>query len=469
MRILLAEDEMIERKAMVKFLQENFQDMEVVGEAANGRMAVEMALEKQPDIMFVDIQMPGLNGLEAIEKIQAHNPAIRFILVSAYDSFAYAKEAMRFGIKDYILKPGRKEEIVKTLLRVAKEIKAEKEHHAREDALLKEQLLMKMMQQPIAQDAVRLQKQCFPAMKSAAFFVIKATSSITEVEQELSDLLACEIILLEQQHAWIMGAISDKLLEKSVLLRAAKQLQEAMPGLFIGISEPCISLQKMPDAYQEAYAACMQLEGTDGRHYGFYQAEQKAIPNQRLVEQITSHIEAGNATEAVLFFKKNNKVLSDGEREDLYIQVKQLLTKYDTPLPQGSFTTLKTEEAWQRFIHLCCVQMGEYLSSRQTIMRVKAYVQEHFRDSLTLEEVAGVVQLSPNYLSNLFKQEVGETFIDYVTHVRLEKAKELLKDNAYTLKEISFMIGYKDPNYFSRVFKKHCDLSPSQYQRQICK
>lgn len=112
MRILLAEDELIERKAMVKFLQENFQNMEVVGEAANGRMAVEMALEKQPDIMFVDIQMPGLNGLEAIEKIQAHNPAIRFILVSAYDSFAYAKEAMRFGIKDYILKPGRKEEIV---------------------------------------------------------------------------------------------------------------------------------------------------------------------------------------------------------------------------------------------------------------------------------------------------------------------------------------------------------------------
>lgn len=123
MRILIAEDELLERKAMKKFIEENFNEMTVVGEAANGRKAIELAETTYPDIIFMDIKMPGINGLEAIEKINAANPTIKFILVSAYDSFDYAKEAMRFGIKDYILKPGKKEEIVKSLLRLKRKLK----------------------------------------------------------------------------------------------------------------------------------------------------------------------------------------------------------------------------------------------------------------------------------------------------------------------------------------------------------
>ena len=122
MRILIAEDELLERKAMKKFIQDNFRDMEVVGEAVNGRRAIELAKEMQPDIIFMDIKMPGINGLEAIEKIHAMRPQTKFILVSAYDTFDYAKQAMQFGIKDYILKPGKKEEIITALYRLKKEV-----------------------------------------------------------------------------------------------------------------------------------------------------------------------------------------------------------------------------------------------------------------------------------------------------------------------------------------------------------
>ncbi len=120
MRILIAEDELLERKAMKKFIQENFKDMEVVGEAVNGRKAIELAKEMEPDIIFMDIKMPGINGLEAIEKIHEMRPKTKFILVSAYDTFDYAKQAMQFGIRDYILKPGRKEEITTALFRSKK-------------------------------------------------------------------------------------------------------------------------------------------------------------------------------------------------------------------------------------------------------------------------------------------------------------------------------------------------------------
>src|SRR5690625_4809883 len=122
MRILIAEDKLLERKSMKKFIETNFSTMEVVGEAVNGRKAIELAKTVQPDIIFMDIKMPGINGLEAIKQIHANDPAIKFILVSAYDTFDYAKQAMEFGIKDYILKPGKKEEIVQALLRVEKEV-----------------------------------------------------------------------------------------------------------------------------------------------------------------------------------------------------------------------------------------------------------------------------------------------------------------------------------------------------------
>ncbi|MDY0393983.1 response regulator [Virgibacillus halophilus] len=131
MRIIIAEDELLERKAMKKFIHDRFSDMEVIAEAANGRKAIALAAEMKPDLILMDIKMPGVNGLEAIEAIHTADPAIQFILVSAYDSFAYAKEAMRFGIKDYILKPGRKEEIIQALLRVEKEIKADRQKKKR--------------------------------------------------------------------------------------------------------------------------------------------------------------------------------------------------------------------------------------------------------------------------------------------------------------------------------------------------
>lgn len=112
MRILIADDELLERQAMKKFIRENFSEMDVVGEAANGRMAIELAEKLQPNIIFMDIKMPGINGLEAIEQIYAAQPSVKFILVSAYNTFEYAKQAMQYGIKDYLLKPGKKKKSV---------------------------------------------------------------------------------------------------------------------------------------------------------------------------------------------------------------------------------------------------------------------------------------------------------------------------------------------------------------------
>jgi len=99
--------------------------------------------------------------------------------------------------------------------------------------------------------------------------------------------------------------------------------------------------------------------------------------------------------------------------------------------------------------------------------KAKGYIEAHYAKGMALEDVAAFVNLSPNYFSNLFKEEFGENFIEFLTKTRMEQAKELIEENSYSLKEISFMVGYKDPNYFSRVFKKYFHSSPRQFQDSI--
>ncbi|OZU88255.1 hypothetical protein CIL03_11410 [Virgibacillus indicus] len=468
MRILIAEDELLERKAMKKFIDDNFTNMAVIGEAANGRMAIELAESLNPDIILMDIKMPGINGLEAIEAINAKHPQVKFILVSAYDSFDYAKEAMRFGIKDYILKPGKKEEIVKTLLRVAKEIEAERENTLKSAELLKEKFISKAMQLPLAGDFTALKEEIFPEMKSGCFFVIKslAESNRQAAEQAVKANIDGEYILHQADGNLVLCILASQEIKKPDVLTLARKLSIAIGETnYIGAGFPVQSLEKLPKSYHDAYAASVQLANEGKSNYGFMQTVSKN--NQNAVEQISHLVEKGHASEAVMNYKKLH--LTESEKEDLYIAIKNIIDAKQITLPKTSFSSLYTEADWHSFLHLCCLGVNEYYQSKNYIEKAKQYIHEHFNEAISLEDVAVSVDLSPNYFSNMFKQEFGMSFIDFLTKVRLEKAKELIEGNSHSLKEISFMIGYKDPNYFSRVFKKYYQESPKQFQQSIFK
>lgn len=130
--LLIAEDEAIEREALQKIVARGLPEAQVSGEAANGREAIRLAGELAPDIILMDVKMPGIGGIEAVKTIRKAHPHIKFVVVSAYDTFEYAQELMREGVKEYLLKPTKKEEIIHTLGRVIREIRQEqsKRHQA---------------------------------------------------------------------------------------------------------------------------------------------------------------------------------------------------------------------------------------------------------------------------------------------------------------------------------------------------
>ncbi|MUK87723.1 response regulator [Ornithinibacillus sp. L9] len=474
MRILVAEDELLERKAFIKFIRDTFSDMEVVGEAANGRMAIELAESMNPDVIFMDIKMPGINGLEAIEKINAMNPTIKFILVSAYDSFDYAKQAMRFGIKDYILKPGKKEEIVKALLRVRKEMEQEstlKKEKIQTEKLMKERFLAKLMHLPIDEEVKELQERLYPSMKNGCFFVLHGDSEIqTErIEKSLYQYIDFPFIMSTVDDRMVVVILTEEALEKADILKLARKIHVDLgEQIYIGVGTS-YPIENLPKSYQEAYSACHQLKIDQGSNYGFLQKGKRDQTAEEIIAMISDEIEKGNGDQAVTIFKDYQHMLPVSERENLYIKVKHIIGTLNISQVKGSISSLKTEHDWSSFLQICGLKVEEYYQSKQFKVQITTYIHDHFHENLSLEEAAAHMELSPNYFSNVFKQEFGETFIDYVTKVRMQKAKELVENSSYSLKEISYMTGYKDPNYFSRVFKKHFHLSPKQFKKVIVK
>src|SRR5699024_10638148 len=215
----------------------------VVGEAVNGRQAIELVETTEPDIIFMDIKMPGINGLEAIAEINEKYPAIKFILVSAYDFFDYAKEAMQFGIKDYILKPGKKEEIVKALLRLQQEITSERKAKKQSTALLQEQFMRHVMHEPLPEDTFYMQAELFPEMKSGCFFVMKS-DEVYQLEA-IEEVVEYPYILQQIEEVNVMCMIAPARLEKADVLRLARKLYIAFEEkMYIGIGFPTSSLKK---------------------------------------------------------------------------------------------------------------------------------------------------------------------------------------------------------------------------------
>ncbi|WP_318615621.1 response regulator [Sporosarcina sp. YIM B06819] len=462
MRIVIADDEVLERQAMKKFIRENFEDMDVVGEAANGRMVIELAAKLQPDIIFMDIKMPGINGLEAIEHIHAAQPTIKFILVSAFDTFEYAKQAMRFGIKDYLLKPRKKEEISQALLRVKKEIMYEAKIEEEKQQLLKEKFMRKLMKQMIVQETFDLQKQLFPHMAAGYFFVL-SSDSVFDV-QHIKQQLHQPFMLYETNDSIAVLVLTTELVTKAEQLTVVRNVQMGLGGnVFIGIGQSADSLEKLALSYREAYTASFQLKMDHKSNYGFLQENQL---QKDIVAQITQEVEKGNSDEALMAFKENQHVLAMHDKENLYIRLQTIFAKRNIAIA-GSISSLQSNQDWYTYLNVCCMNMNDYCHTKQSMTKAKYYIEAHYAQGMTLEEVAAFVNLSPNYFSNLFKEEFGETFIEFSTKTRMEHAKELIEKNSHSLKEISFMVGYKDPNYFSRVFKKYFHSSPRQYKDSI--
>ncbi|MEX2461080.1 MAG: response regulator [Paenibacillaceae bacterium] len=522
-RILIVDDEQIERDALQKVMEKGIAGIQVVGQAENGSQAIKLASELEPDLILMDIQMPGINGMEAIKQIKDQQPIIKYIMVTAFDTFEFARQALRYEVKDYLLKPSKTQIIVDTVRRVVTEIIKEKQQFAHhEEEQLKLQKLMPIVEADLVTQLlfdhvheIHLDEmlKLFSVAESSPFFVAVVSilpaiedTDVTDASSEQSGIKAKVLYsaIKKQFHktenGWI-GPMSGRQIpiiifsdlqrsyrsQAASIVRKLDQLSFALNStrLFIGIGGLYKSLADVRSSYHEALLASIHLE-LPSKHQ-FYEANtnqrEEYIISADVEKRIVEEARRGNwiyiqheILQMVNRYETAKKPVVEVQQKvfELIFVVSRLLLEMGVQADQSViFPQIATYQQLKTQASVCLDDMEKayFLVKNQlepdVMIQIKQYIRDHAHEDISLEIISERVRLSPFYVSKMFKEQFSTNYIDFLTECRIEKAKQLLGDPDKSLKEITYEIGYKDPNYFSRVFKKMTNLSPSDYRKEL--
>jgi two-component system response regulator YesN len=506
-KLLIVDDEQIEREGLQAMLRKGFPEL-VIEQAKNGKIALQMAEEFQPDLILMDIKMPGMNGLEAVERISSDYPDIKFIMVTAYDTFEYARLAIKHGVKDYLLKPSKAGEIVATVGIVLKQI--EEERKSLETSRLQQKALQKVLtvvetdvvtqllfdhvhevhlDELVGLLDVRTTNETFamivllPSGSESLYPAVKE-----KVRQTGSGWVGA---LYGRQIPIIVFREPDKSFRSQATSIARELLSVPRSNLgsssFIGIGNACGSLDQIRQSYQEALIASM--DPSLPVKYRFYAdtpvlgVARDGYTVKQLEKQFFDQIRLGQweqvRTDVMDFIRRYENegadLLQTQQRvlELLWIASRVLIEMgIETDTPLYSFRSQDYRQLCTESIFLLDRMRKSYTEHHDqlepdTIQKIKQYIVEHSHENISLDAIGKRVGLSPFYISKMFKEQLGVNYIDFLTECRIEKAKKLMGDPERSLKEITFEVGYHDPNYFSKVFKKLCDASPTEYRKTL--
>ncbi|UOQ44419.1 response regulator [Halobacillus salinarum] len=501
MKWLIVEDEAIEREGLKKMLLEAFPELELAGEAVNGREAVTMAQEQKPDLITMDIKMPGMDGVEAVKQIKSFDPAVKIVMMTAYDEFEYARDVMRSGVKEYVLKPAKKKELVSTIERVLEEIAEEKQERktARLGNLsfIQSEWIQAYFTERMLENYPEEIASFFPETSGdgCAWIV-----SLEEASKEKHTWIKEKI---EEQAYGVVGpflggvfpvwifAFKNRGMTASISLlnQWVRSILHSFQSEFrekasIGIGSFVDDPNQLINSYHEAMIALSFVK--DRKGYVHYQEAQSKINledfNKFLNEKaIYESIRNGNRELAIQQFEQLWSVLEEMQ-ENLILRCKGIVQViYGMARELGwtsdywheEFPEGKSKREWRVWTIDQIAQAAEivksykHVTSKDAISQAEEWIQHNYHRPLTLEELAEHVSLNPYYFSKLFKERFQKSFIDYLTELRISKAQELLTTTDKPLKEISAVVGYKDPNYFSRVFKKKIGSTPTQFREMI--
>lgn len=508
-RLLIVDDEQIERDGLQAILRKGFPELDIA-QAKNGKIAVEMAAELQPDLILMDIKMPGMNGLEAIEIIANAQPGVKFVMVTAYDTFDYARSAIKLGVKDYLLKPSKASEIVATVGKVLSQIEEERksaETSKRQEAALRKvlpvieadivtQLLFDHVHEVHLDELVGLLGESAGGEPFAMSVLLPmgAEGLYAAIREKARQAGGGWVGAMYGRHIPVIAFRDPSRSYRSQALALARDLlsvaEAGMPGAggsFVGIGGVCDSLDQIRQSYQEALIA--SSDPTLPVKYRFYAdtpalgMAREGLSAKQWERQFFDRIRLGqweqveaDVQELLRRSESEGADLLLGQQralELLWLASRVLLemgVETESPLfsvQARDYRQLRAETA------LLLARMRQAFETHQeqvkpdAIQQIKQYVYEHSHEDISLEAIGKRVGLSPFYISKLFKEQLGVNYIDFLTECRIDKAKKLMGDPERSLKEITFEVGYHDPNYFSKVFKKMCDVSPTEYRKTL--
>lgn len=445
-RLLIADDEALEREGIEWIVNRMMPDTFEIIHAENGRIAIQKAEQYHPHIVMMDVRMPGIQGLEALREIKARSPQVKMVLVTAYEQFEYAKEALSLGVKEYLVKPARREQIVSLLQRLLDEISEEQNKRDKELELRDKFFqLMPLVEAEIALDFMSEQINEFEINQLAELSGIA-------IEKGCGIVLAVPEIAGKKQLYSVIKNLAQDIIKDQYGYVVSSMVHNHMVIFFLGETQLADQVIE-----EEAWRVGTKL------------TEELRSQHQTIISAGIGSVHTGiegirrSYYEAVFASTYENRWGSLHRFKDLNVAGDHSLPNGSEQLSPGASTSLSS------YVRFAIQQIREEREQRTSNMidKATAYIRERFHEDISLEDAADHVHLNPYYFSKVFKQQTGETFIDYVTRLRIEKAKALMAKQELSLKEVCYQVGYNDPNYFSRVFKKVTGMTPTEYRAQL--
>ncbi len=527
-RIMIADDEGIVVDSFTYMIKEEFGEDVVIETAKTGRSVIELAERFRPDIALMDIRMPGINGIDAIREIRKRNPGITFVIISAYDKFGYAQEAMSLGVIDYLHKPVEKRKFIATIRKAMDNVDVDREKRAKEleilekletvTPILESGLIYNLLFQEFYQEDIQnfqklleiednygfMMALVFGEEKQEQGYLTNAVGTSVRLQNKSRDLRE----IVKSYFNGVIGPImankiaifipySEKEMEYNERIELIdnarnmiRRLNSQMEAVFrVGIGG-IHSLDNQRFSYNEALDSLAQSNGSvihsaDLAVGPEYEEDYPVDKENALYEaikrgEIDTALAAGNQffdwmtttyggyTDDIklktlefvlraesLAYEKGTGVYHFRSRQD-YLNIINKTESYD-----------KLRKWFEDKISEACrnVKFRRENRSNGVIDRAKDYIDSNYQNDISLDDVSREIDISPYYFSKVFKEATGENFIDYLTGLRIDKAKELLESTDMSMKEICVEVGYSNPNYFSRIFKKIVGVSPTEYKQ----
>lgn len=511
-KVMIVDDEIGIRENIRSCIDWEKEGFHYCGDAPDGELALPLIHEWAPDILITDIKMPFMNGLELTSIVRTQQPDIKIIIMSGHDEFSYAQEAIRLGVTEYCLKPISAAELIQMLHKVSKQMDEEHQRMTNR-TITKEKLLADLCGGLIGTtDAIESAKQLSLPLSARYYTIVIIDVRLTDDSRDPESLMKKLLPILEETrdpHVELLPYIRSRtelvLLLKyhsddsiSVYLeqlrgRVRMELEHTFKcNIILGIGSQQERLQGIHVSYLEAeedkYINRLTLQNRASLHEinldeqttlfldrnSFLEFLKIGSPNLRdhFVQEFAAPLQSFDwKSSSYGFYLLNDLTLESFRLANQLFRMSDHSDENITSLQQ----TIRKITCWEDCTQYLCSLLNLLWQRRaacsgkysDVIDQVKAYVsREYNNEQVSLKMISAHVRISPSHLSKIFSQETGQTITEYLTQIRIGKAKELLKTTNNKTFEIAYKVGYNDSHYFSNIFKKTTGFTPREYRTQ---
>lgn len=534
-KVFLVEDEMVIRRGIKNSIDWEKEGYIFCGEASDGELAYPMIIKEKPDILITDIRMPFMDGLELCKLVKKELPNIKILILSGYDEFDYAKEAIRLGVTEYLLKPISSGKLLEALNGVSESIRREKEdkdlvrkymEEMRENTEHEKQ---KFFEQMIAgnlsmADALETGKKYEMNLSAGMYNLLLFRFTLGEENRKSGELLGEAEYAIEKLterleyvfefqrgvEGWAFLLMADNEEQMSERVKElSKDLEEIMKNYstiayFGGIGQPVARLRELEESFREAERAL-------AARFTMELNRIISVEDIRMAQNVDTldDIEIMSFGEIEKTRTMLEKFLNNGAEDE----IDEFVDVYINELPEENLKSVLMRQyiimdAYIVMMSFCekiegiegemqaqSEELKNSMKTSQTLEEIKNYIRmllkkiigvrdtisgrrysdiieiakdqirkTYMSDEISLNTIAAEVGMSPSYFSSIFSKEMGKTFVEYLTEIRMDRAKELLMCSSMKTSEIGYEVGYKDPHYFSYIFKKTQNCTPKEFR-----